>query len=126
MKPPKPLLVVKLEKAFVKYKAVRDSNPSTASSSAASDGDVKVDPTTFSITESDVKPPQPAAKPTQPPLSPTKKVEFEKKLRAATHNYHKFLKMATQTLSEREIGLCLPEIVTEIKNRKLRVCRLKY
>ena len=118
----KPLLVVKLEKAYAKYAAVRDSHPSTAvptpaatSTAATATGEDAA--STSATTNGDTKP----VIPTALFLSPTKKVEHEKKLRASQHNYHKFLKLATTTLSEREIGLCPPPVITEIRARKQRV-----
>ena len=123
----KPLLVVKLEKAYAKFAAVRDSVPSTAASTSSTaaaaataapnssvDGDVK--PAPAPSAEGENKPPVAVA-----PMSPTKKLEHEKKLRASQHNYHKFLKMATTTLSEREITMCPPDVITEIRARKHRV-----
>ena len=119
LKQVKPLLVVKLEKAHAKYASLRDSVPSSSSS-------VSVASTSGAPAETpDVKPsPAEEQKPQVAPLSPTKKVEWEKKLRASQHNYHKFLKMATTTLSEREIGMCPAEVISEIKARKQKVRNL--
>ena len=121
----KPLLVVKLEKAYAKYAAVRDSHPSTAvTAPAAAATATTVDTADASTsTDGEVKPvveTQPVI-PAAPPLSPTKKVEHEKKLRASQHIYHKFLKLASTTLSEREILMCPPPVITEIRSRKHRV-----
>ena len=125
LKQVKPLLVVKLEKAFAKYAAVRDSKPAvaaaaaTAAAAAAAAGAASCTAITTTTT-----PPTADEKPNvipPPPLSPTKKLELEKKLKASLHNYHKFLKMATNTLSEREIGMCPAEVITEIRSRKQKV-----
>ena len=102
--------MVKLEKSYAKYASVRNTIPSSTPSTANSP-DVKP-----SLSEE--------KKPDILLLSPSKKVEYEKRLRACTHIYHKFLKMATTTLSEREIAMCPAEVISEIKAKKLKVSRL--
>jgi hypothetical protein len=87
------MLVVKLEKAYTKY--VATATPASSQNAAKA--------------------------PLSPTMSPSKMLLHEKKQKTCLHNYQKFLKMGTTSLSEREMGMLPEEVQNDIRTRKAKV-----